>query len=82
MRDSGELDIASRPPTDFRGRKLEAKLARTLPRAQTQISRRVVQSVKDTVDELRSELVAAMDDETKTWVNSWLRSPFIPPRTN
>lgn len=67
--------------TDFRGRKLEAKAARVLPRAQTQITRKTVHAVKATVDEIRAAILAAMDQETGQWVNSWISTPFVPPRT-
>jgi hypothetical protein len=67
--------------TDFRGRKLEAKAARVLPRAQTQITRKTVHSVKATVDEVRAAILAAMDQETGQWVNSWISTPLVPPRT-
>jgi hypothetical protein len=68
------------PASDFRGRKLEAKAERGLPRAQTQITRRTVESVQATVNEVRSALIAAMDAETMSWVQSWLSSPAVPPR--
>jgi hypothetical protein len=66
--------------TDFRGRKLEAKAASALPRAQTQITKRTVRSVKTTVDEVRAAILAAMDQETGQWVNSWISTPLVLPR--
>lgn len=67
--------------TDFRGRKLEAKAASALPRAQTQITIKTVHSVKATVDDVRAAILAAMDQETGQWVNSWISTPLVPPRT-
>jgi len=69
------------PSTDFRGRKLQAKAERSLPRAQTRIVRRTVESIKATVDDVRSALLAAMDQDTAQWVQSWISTPFVPPRT-
>lgn len=68
------------PATDFRGRRLEAKPARALPRAQTQITRKTVESVKATVDEVRHAIVDALDSDTRNWIESWLWSSLVPPR--
>lgn len=68
------------PSTSFRGRRLEAKAEQRLPRAQKQITRKTVESVKDTVDRARQALVEAMDEETGAWVRSWISEALIPPR--
>jgi hypothetical protein len=67
------------PSTDFRGRKLVAKPARAFPRNQTQITKRTVESIKAITDAVRKEILAAMEEDTRTWVESWLWNPVIPP---
>jgi hypothetical protein len=70
------------PATDFRGRKLEGRTARHLPRRQARITRQTVESVKSTVDACQASILAALDEETREWVRSWISRPFVQPRTN
>jgi hypothetical protein len=68
------------PATDFRGRRLEGKPARAFSRAQTQITRQTVESIKKTVDAVRNNIVNALDTDTRNWIESWLWRSLVPPR--
>jgi hypothetical protein len=65
------------PAIDFRGTRAEAKRQRRIPRTQSQIRHETVDYVKQTVDQVREALLSAMDEDTASWVRSWILSPVV-----
>jgi hypothetical protein len=48
-------------------------------RNQRQIGAKTIEHIKATVDQLRNELLAAMDETTRDWVSGWLNEDVVPP---
>ena len=66
------------PAGDFRGRRSQRTVSQNLTRFQPNIREATVETTKQTVDELRSAIISAMDPTTREWVYSWLWQPLIP----
>jgi len=62
---------------DFQGRGRKPA-SPSLTRLQPKINKKTVTTVKQTVDDLRESILAAMDDKTREWVNSWLWQTVVP----
>lgn len=65
------------PAGDYRGRKSEASVPKGLSRFQPNVTEETVHVTKQTVDDLREAILAAMEPKTRAWVTSWLWQPII-----
>lgn len=68
------------PNMDFRGITEENKTKDSFPRVMSSIDKSEVMRAKSIVDELIKNLLDAMEEESKAWVESWLHELVIPPR--
>ena len=68
------------PGGDSRAGEGPARKDDYLPRNMSCISDGVVQRVKDAVDEVRDEIISAMDEATRAWVEGWAGDHVIPRR--
>ena len=68
------------PITDFRGQLEESKEINSFPRVMSSIGKKEVMSIKNIVNDLIQGLLNAMDDESRTWVKSWLYELSVPQK--
>jgi hypothetical protein len=66
------------PAGDYRGRRSQSSVPEHLSRFQPNVNEDTVRVTKETVDDLREAILAAMDSQTRSWVASWLWRPMIP----
>lgn len=69
------------PTLDYRGKSAEKKAKNRFPVTMPQITGKIVLSIKEIVDEIVKSILTAMNDETKNWVEGWIKELMIPPRS-
>jgi len=67
------------PTTDYRGKSAEENAKNQFPVTMPQMTKTIVLSIKEIVDEIVESMVIAMDDKTKIWVKGWMKELVIPP---
>ena len=67
------------PNTDFRGRRAEKTAIKKYPTSMTQIRKKHVMEIKESVDLTIKSISESADDNTRTWIDSWLWEIMIPP---
>jgi len=65
------------PDIDYRGKSAEKKAENRFPVTMPQITKKVVLTIKEIVDEIVKSIISAMDDETKNWVEGWIKEIVI-----
>ena len=68
------------PIIDFRGQLEESKEINSFPKVMSSIGKKEVMSIKYIVNDLIQGLLNAMDDESRTWVKSWLYELIVPQK--
>lgn len=69
------------PTLDYRGKSAEKKAGNRFPVTMPQITGKIVLSIKEIVDEIVKSILTAMNDETRNWVEGWIKELMIPPRS-
>ena len=69
------------PTLDYRGKSAEKKAENRFPVTMPQVDKTVVLSIKNIVDEIIKSIITAMNDETKNWVEGWIKELVIPPKS-
>lgn len=72
--------FAFSPITDFRGQLEEKKENNVFPRVMSSMGKDEVILIKGMVDDLIQNLLNAMDDASRTWVESWLYELGVPTK--
>jgi hypothetical protein len=65
------------PTRDYRGKSAEKKAENRFPVTMPQITKKVVLTIKEIVDEIVKSIITAMDDETRNWVEGWIKKLVI-----
>lgn len=65
------------PDIDYRGKSAEKKAENRFQVTMPQITKKVVLTIKEIVDEIVKSIITAMDDETKNWVEGWIKELVI-----
>lgn len=68
------------PSLHFRGRKEERKRDKNIV-SSIFVKHQTVIEIKDIVDDIVEAILAAMDQDTRTWVKTWLHKTVIPRMT-
>ena len=69
------------PTLDYRGKSAEKKAENRFPVTMPQVDKTVVLSIKNIVDEIIKSIITAMNDETRNWVEGWIKELVIPPKS-
>ena len=67
------------PAIDFRGLKVERKEKERFPTTMPKVRRKVVADIGKTVDDVVEAVISAMEEDTRNWVNGWLRNHVMVP---
>ena len=65
------------PTTDYRGKSAEKKAEKQFPVTMPQMTKKIVFSIKEIVDEIVKSIITAMDDKTRNWVEGWIKELVI-----
>ena len=65
------------PDIDYRGKSAEKKAENRFPVTMPQITKKVVLTIKEIVDEIVKSIITAMDDKTRNWVEGWIKELVI-----
>ena len=65
------------PSSDYRGVRKEKKHKQDFPRHYTNFTEETVLSVKNTIDKAIGDVISALCEEEKLWVESWIKEPMI-----
>lgn len=68
------------PSLHFRGRKEERKRGKNIA-SSVLVQHHTVTEIKNIVDDIVEAILAAMDQDTRTWVKTWLHKTVIPRET-